>query len=205
MSQRLSFAVWWGIAILWLAGCASSPVQLTLAETPAPAAKLPKATDNALQFNFAPTIDIRPAYQQPNVGRVGGREVVASKLTGWIDRSLQTLHGRRFVVCHDRSANAWLVTPRLRQFYTASVAVSKNANIVLELEIQPPTGPAFTRIYRGRVNAANWWNSAGEIEGSVVNALGDCLDRITRDLDTFLPPEPDPVHGATNPDARQTG
>ncbi len=31
----------------------------------------------------------------------------------------------------------------------------------------------------------NWWNSASEIEGTVFNALGDCLERITRDLDTL--------------------
>jgi len=191
MNRRLTVAGLSLAAALCLAGCASSAVQLNLTETPVPAARPTKADADALQLAFAPTVDLRPAYQQPNVGRVGGREVVADKLTGWIDRSLHTLHGRHFVVCPDRSANAWHLTPRLRQFYTASVAVSKNANIVLELEFQPPDGPAFTRVYRGRVNAANWWNSSGEIEGAVVNALGDCLDRITRDLETLSPPARD--------------
>ncbi|MBI3886138.1 MAG: hypothetical protein HY302_10460 [Opitutae bacterium] len=191
MSPRLPARVALGLALGALAGCASSPVQLALTAPPA-AARRPLPA-RAISVVFAPTTDLRPEYQQSGVGHVGGRDVVAGQLLAWIDRSLQSLHGASFAVQSQNGAGAWHVTPLLRQFYTASVAVSKNANVVLELQIQPPTGPALTRVYRGRVNAVNWWNSAGEIEGTVVNALGDCLGRITRDLDALVQSPPAPA------------
>ncbi len=191
MTQHYPTALAAGAALLALLGCSSSPVSLSLAETPiVPAVSGIVTTPHAVQIIMAPTIDVRPAYQRTGVGHIGGREVVARELLVWIDRSLQTLHGYHYTVRPDGDAQAWHVTPRLRQFYTASVAVSKNANVVLELEIQAPGNAALTRIYRGRVNAVNWWNSAREIEDSVVEALRDCLSRIGKDLDALVQMEP---------------
>ena len=194
-----------GAVLLGLAGC-TSPVQLGLAETPIGTVGGTNPSSDALTVTFAPTVDLRPEYQRKGVGHVGGREVVAGELLGWIDRSLQSLHGHHFVARRETTAATWRIVPRLRQFYTASLAVSKNANVVLELEIQPPAAPPFTRVYRGRVNAMNWWNSSAEIEGAVVDSLGDCLAHIARDLDSLAPPDfTRPGTGRDGPSAKTAG
>jgi hypothetical protein len=194
-----------GVVLLGLAGCAS-PVQLTLADTPVSTVPGTKPSSDALPLTFAPTVDLRPEYQRKGVGHVGGREVLADELLSWIDRALQSMHGHRFVASRETTAATWRVIPRLRQFYTASLAVSKNANVVLELEIQPPGAPGFTRVYRGRVNAMNWWNSSAEIEGTVVDSLGDCLEHIVCDLDSLVPPDSSrPTTGRDGPNAKTAG
>lgn len=163
----------------------TSPVNLALGEAPRVRTQRSPTSAARQSLVFAPTVDLRPEYQRPGVGRIGGRDVASADLLGWIDRALGQLQGSHFSACETVEPGAWRVTPRLRHFYTAGLAVTKNANVVLELEIHPPTGNAVTRVYRGRVNAMNWWNSAGEIEASVINALGDCLERMARDLDTL--------------------
>lgn len=176
-----------GAGLLLLAGC-SSPVSLSL-DPPSPSRPPPAAAP--VQFAFEPVADTRPTSSRDNAGHVGGRPIVAAGLLAWIDQSLQALHGRAFTI---RSAKdelkAWQVRPRLHQFYAASLDVSKNAQVVIELEFRSPAGETFTRVYRGRVNAVNWWNSAGEIDAALHAAAEDCFRRIASDLDLIAASPP---------------
>jgi uncharacterized lipoprotein YajG len=167
-------------------GC-SAPVQMSLRDS-APAPVVKKADATRQPVVFAPLVDQRPDFQRESAGSVGGREITAKEAAHWIDRSLQKLSGRHFKPGRPDDPAAWQITPRLRQLYAASVRVSKSANIVIELEIRPPGGEPVTRIIRGRITAVNWWNSADEIEAAVGDALKDCLQRMSADIDQVIVP-----------------
>lgn len=176
-------------AILVAAAGCTSPMQMSLnepARTPAPARKK-TAADTRVAVVFTPLTDQRPEFQRDTAGNVGGRDVKAQNLAAWVDQSLQQLNGQRFQPGHAGDPGAWQVSPRLRQLYASHLRVSKNANVVIELLITPPHGGApITRVYRGRITSVNWWNSTGEIESSVTDALGNCLKGMAADLDAIL-------------------
>ena len=171
------------LLLLALAGC-TAPMQMALAE-PA-AAPVRKAAAARVPVAFAPFVDQRPDFQRESAGNVGGRAVVAKNVATWVNRSLQNLGGRHFQPGRADDPAAWQITPRLRQFYASSLRVSKNANIVIELEIRPPTGEPLTRIYRGRVTSVNWWGTSDEVEAAVTDAFRDCLKRVATDIDQLV-------------------
>lgn len=174
-----------GMLLTLLAGC-FSPVHLEMAQPASASARQPALSAKSVAVALAPTVDERPAFQKETLGRVGGREILGADLTVWVDRSLATLHGKHFSLTRENDERRlWRITPRLRQFYASSLAVSKNANVVLELLIEPANQPALTRIYRGRITSVNWWNSASEMEVATHSALADCLKLIEADLDAL--------------------
>lgn len=168
------------LILLW-AGC-TSPVQLAL-DAPAGPAKTP-VSDRTV-FALKPLVDLRPASSRDTAGHVGGRTLQAAGAPAWVENSLLALAGRGFVVVPAGSAppSGWRVQARLHQFYAASLDISKNAQVVIELEFRRPDTAGFSRVYRGRVNAMNWWNSAGEIDGAMRAAAEDCFKRIAADLE----------------------
>lgn len=175
-----------GLAVLLLAlatGC-TAPMQMSLVDPATPSVRKPAAT--RVPVAFAPFVDQRPEFQRASSGSVGGREVRAREVESWINRSLQNLSGQHFQPGPAGDPATWHITPRLRQFYASSLAVSKNANIVIELEIRPPTGEPIKRLYRGRITSVNWWNASGEIETAVTDAFRDCLKRLAADIDTLV-------------------
>jgi hypothetical protein len=185
MSVRLFCGFAFGVAAAWLAGCATSPVELTLAE-PVPAATKSGKTASRMVVGFSPIEDLRPEFSRHSVGIVAGREVKGSDVLHWVDHSLAALTGEEFAVSGAANPGGWNVKPSLRQLYTAGLSVSKSANIVIELEIQPPSGPPSSHVYRGRITAMNWWGSADEIKQSVADALADCLHQMAADLDRMI-------------------
>lgn len=171
--------------LVLLAGGCSSPINLQLAEQlPAPArATIP---DRFVSIGVLPVEDARPEFSRDNAGTVMGRDVAGTDFTSWIFRHVSQLQGQRFRATGTPATTGWLIRPKLRQFYASSLAVSKNANVVIELSIQSPTGEEFSRMYRGGLTAVNWWNSSAEIEGALGSALRSCLARMTTDLDTLI-------------------
>lgn len=176
-----------GLAVLLLAllaGCTTAPMQMAFSEPAAASVKKPAAV--RVPVVFAPFVDQRPDFQRESAGNVGGRAVEAKAVASWVNRSLQNLSGQHFQPGQTDDPAAWHITPRLRQFYASSLSVSKNANIVIELEIRPPTGEPVTRIYRGRITSVNWWNASGEVETAVTDAFRDCLKRLAADIDQLV-------------------
>ncbi len=176
-----------GMAGALFLGACTSPMNLALMEPPDPGSRsVSRAGGKVVSIGFLSIEDLRPEFSKQSIGLVQGRAVKGPDVLPWIGRALGGLGGTRFSATPAAGPGGWTVKPALRQFYAGSLTVSKTVNVVLELEIRPPTGGTVTRVYRGSITAVDWWNTSGEIEQSFHEAFSGCLRQMAADLDLLV-------------------
>ncbi len=177
-----------------LSGCVTSPVHLTLTPQVKPDARKSHAAQST-QIFLQPIEDRRPTAMRQHLGSIAGRTVTCSYAADWIAYELGQLNSQHFLITTQsgtagNGANGWRMKATILQMFMASVDVSKNSNIVLEIELQAPDGTISKQNYRGRSSRGNWASGSGEIEGSIREAMQSAMNQIKADIESTLSKSP---------------
>jgi hypothetical protein len=174
--------VWYVLGALLLAAC-HVPVRNNLV-LPA-AAPFPDAGARLdRRIGWLPLIDARPDDARA-VGQIGLDTYAAASVDLWVADALHGLSKASFkAVSAEQPTAEFCIRPKLVRLYLQDVDITKSAHIVLDLEFFPPGKPSFTKLYRGRHTAMNWWGTNGEMSRALNLALKNCLQQISADLAT---------------------
>jgi|GEM_PF-2523403 len=168
---------------LALAGC-NSTARLDLSP---PASKSEpvrrEAKTGAVIVEFATTKDCR--LDPEALGSVAGRRFDGDNAGPWIDAGLKTLDSAYYTVRTDPRHPPATITahPTLLKLYVDSVAITKTAVVVIQLDFDLPGNRTATRFYRGQYAGMNWGSGAGEMTSALHLALDDCLKKISQALE----------------------
>jgi hypothetical protein len=117
------------------------------------------------------------------VGQIGLDTYAAARVDLWVAEALHKLTKEPFNVAPAELPSTELcIQPKLVRLYIQDVDVTKSAHVVLNLEFFPPGRPSFTKLYRGRHTAMNWWGTNSEMSRALNLALQNCLQQIAADL-----------------------
>lgn len=180
------------------AGCAASAL-LALAPAGAAHAKAPfqltatyqeqdpvaEAAAGACTAAFVETIDERRSPE--TVGVIGKRAVLAPKDSAhWMRAVLSGLGARGVAVrfdAADAATGAVTAKFRLQTAWIAENVSTYDANVVVKLEAQGPSGGTIDQRYRGRASRGIYWGGGGSVmQNAIDGAFAKALDQIAGDL-----------------------
>ena len=162
---------------------AKAPVQLTATfEEQEP---VPEAAAGTCTAAFVETIDERRSPE--TVGVIGKRAVLAPKdATHWMRAVLSGLGARGVAVRFDATDGApGAITAkfRLQTAWIAENVSTYDANVVVKVEAEGPSGGTLDQSYRGRASRGIYWGGGGGVmQRAIDGAFAKALDRMAIDL-----------------------
>lgn len=172
--------------LLLTAGCIA-PARLDLAYTAPPPVRA--IAPSALRVCLRPVTDGRDPGDESGV--FAGRLILAPNAVRWCQTALNSLVSPATRIVDTSTAQEpgeIVAVPRLRKLHIESVAVSKTATVVLEVDYYRAGRPPVQKYYRGKDVALNWASSGVECEAAFNHAIGQCMSALRHDLEAGVDP-----------------
>jgi hypothetical protein len=120
---------------------------------------------------------------------VAGRSFSTGGVAAWVDEALGGLSAPAWFAARGEapgSPAALTLRPRILKAYVDSLAVTKTAVVVLEVDLAGPSGPAETRRYRGQHASMNWASGEDEVRNGLHAAMADAAQKLSAEVDAWL-------------------